>query len=176
MATRAVKTRFTLRRYKMETGIQTNQVETTPSVEQETPEQQTFTQDDVNRIVAKRVAKYADYDELKQKAAKFDEQVEAGKSELQKATEKASSLQAELDALKQAESIRVMREEVANAKGIPAKLLTGTTAEECEAQAADLLAWAEKTGSGYPKIPDGGDPISTKPVRDQFAEWLNSQV
>ena len=160
----------------METGIQTNQVETTPSAGQETPEQQTFTQDDVNRIVAKRVAKYADYDELKQKAAKFDEQVEAGKSELQKATEKASSLQAELDALKQAESIRVMREEVANAKGIPAKLLTGTTAEECEAQAADLLAWAEKTGSGYPKIPDGGDPISTKPVRDQFAEWLNSQV
>ena len=160
----------------METGIQTNQVETTPSVEQKTPEQQTFTQDDVNRIVAKRVAKYADYDELKQKAAKFDEQVEAGKSELQKATEKASSLQAELDALKQAESIRVMREEVANAKGIPAKLLTGTTAEECEAQAADLLAWAEKTGSGYPKVPDGGDPLSTKPAREQFAEWLNSQI
>lgn len=160
----------------METGIQTNQVETTPSVGQETPEQQTFTQDDVNRIVAKRVAKYADYDELKQKAAKFDEQVEAGKSELQKATEKASSLQAELDALKQAESIRVMREEVANAKGIPAKLLTGTTAEECEAQAADLLAWAEKTSSGYPKVPDGGDPLSTKPARDQFAEWLNSQI
>ena len=160
----------------METGIQTNQVETTPSVEQKTPEQQTFTQDDVNRIVAKRVAKYADYDELKPKAAKFDEQVEAGKSELQKATEKASSLQAELDALKQAESIRVMREEVANAKGIPAKLLTGTTAEECEAQAADLLAWAEKTGSGYPKVPDGGDPLSTKPAREQFAEWLNSQI
>lgn len=160
----------------METGIQTNQVETTPSVGQETPEQQTFTQDDVNRIVAKRVAKYADYDELKQKAAKFDEQVEAGKSELQKATEKASSLQAELDALKQAESIRVMREEVANAKGIPARLLTGTTAEECEAQATDLLAWAEKTGSGYPKVPDGGDPLSTKPVREQFAEWLNSQI
>lgn len=160
----------------METGIQTNQVETTPSVGQETPEQQTFTQDDVNRIVAKRVAKYADYDELKQKAAKFDEQVEAGKSELQKATEKASSLQAELDALKQAESIRVMREEVADAKGIPARLLTGTTAEECEAQATDLLAWAEKTGSGYPKVPDGGDPLSTKPVREQFAEWLNSQI
>lgn len=160
----------------METGIQTNQVETTPSVGQETPEQQTFTQDDVNRIVAKRVAKYADYDELKQKAAKFDEQAEAGKSELQKATEKASSLQAELDALKQAESIRVMREEVADAKGIPARLLTGTTTEECEAQAADLLAWAEKTGSGYPKVPDGGDPLSTKPAREQFAEWLNSQI
>ena len=176
MATRALNEVTTHRRYNMETGIQENQVETTQNAEPTTPEPQTFTQDDVNRIVAKRVAKYADYDELKQKAAKFDEQVEAGKSELQKATEKADSLQAELDALKQAESIRVMREEVANAKGIPAKLLTGTTAEECEAQATDLLAWAEKTGSGYPKVPDGGDPLTSKPAREQFAEWLNTQI
>ena len=161
----------------METGIQTNQVDTTTQgAPQETPEPQTFTQDDVNRIVAKRVAKYADYDELKQKAAKFDEQVEAGKSELQKATEKAASLQAELDALKQAEAIRTMREEVASAKGVPAKLLTGKTAEECESQAADLLAWAQKSNSGYPKVPDGGDPTSTKPAREQFADWLNSQI
>ena len=158
----------------METGIQTNQVDNTQSANPTPAEPQTFTQDDVNRIVAKRVAKYADYDELKQKAAKFDEQVEAGKSELQKATEKASSLQAELDALKQAEAIRTMREEVASAKGVPAKLLTGKTAEECEAQAADLLAWAQKSNSGYPKVPDGGDPTSTKPAREQFADWLNS--
>lgn len=160
----------------METGIQTNQVENTQNAEQTAPQQTTFTQDDVNRIVAKRVAKYADYDELKQKAAKFDEQVEAGKSELQKATEKANSLQAELDALKQAESMRAMREEVANAKGVPAKLLTGATAEECEAQAADLIAWAQKSSTGYPKVPDGGDPLSSKSAREQFADWLNTQI
>lgn len=161
----------------METGIQTNQVKTnTQSAEPTATEPQTFTQDDVNRIIAKRVAKYADYDELKQKATKFDEQVEAGKSELQKATEKASSLQAELDALKEAESVRKMREEVADAKGIPAKLLTGKTAEECEAQAAELIAWAQKSNSGYPKVPDGGDPLSSKPAREQFAEWLNTQI
>lgn len=160
----------------MDTGIQTNQAEITTQTAEQAPEQQTFTQEDVNRIIAKRVAKYSDYEDLKQKAAKFDEQVEAGKSELQKATEKADSLQAELDALKQAESIRVMREEVADAKGIPAKLLTGKTLEECEAQAADLIAWAQKSSSGYPKVPDGGDPISSKPAREQFAEWLNSQI
>ena len=160
----------------METGIQTNQAENTQNAEQTAPQQTTFTQDDVNRIVAKRVAKYADYDELKQKAAKFDEQVEAGKSELQRATEKANSLQAELDALKQAESIRAMREEVANAKGVPAKLLTGATAEECEAQAADLIAWAQKSSTGYPKVPDGGDPLSSKSAREQFADWLNTQI
>ena len=152
----------------METEILTNQ-ETTQNAEP-----QTFTQDDVNRIVAKRVAKYSDYEELKQKAAKFDEQVEASKTDLQKATERAEALQAELDAMKTAEQLRTMREEVASAKGVPASLLTGSTAEECESQAAALLNWAQKPG--YPKVPDGGDPISTKSARDQFADWLNSQV
>lgn len=152
----------------METEILTNQGTT------QNAEPQTFSQDDVNRIVAKRVAKYSDYEELKQKAAKFDEQVEASKSDLQKATERADALQAELDAMKSAETIRTMREEVASAKGVPATLLTGTTAEECESQAAALLNWAQKPG--YPKVPDGGDPITTKPAREQFADWFNSQV
>ena len=53
--------------------------------------EKTFSQSDVNRIVEDRLrreqAKYADYDDLKAKAAKFDEQEEANKSELQKATE-----------------------------------------------------------------------------------------
>ncbi len=158
----------------METGIQTSQETNTQNAETTTAQPQTFTQDDVNRIVAKRVAKYADYDELKQKAAKFDEQVEAGKSELQKATERASSLQAELDALKQAESIRVMREEVATAKGIPAKLLTGTTVEECEAQAQAIIEYAQP--NNYPSVPDGGEPqisAAKKTTRDQFANWFN---
>lgn len=152
----------------METEILTNQ-ETTQNAEP-----QTFTQDDVNRIVAKRVAKYSDYEELKEKAAKFDEQVEASKTDLQKATERAEALQAELDAMKSAEQLRTMREEVASAKGVPASLLTGSTAEECESQAAALLNWAQKPG--YPKVPDGGEPIVTKSARDQFADWLNSQV
>ena len=154
----------------METEILTNQEVTTQNAELEP---KTFTQDDVNRIVAKRVAKYEDYETLKEKAAKYDEQVEASKSELQKATERANSLQAELDALKSAEQVRTMREEVANQKGIPARLLTGNTQEECESQAEALLNWAQP--KGYPNVQDGGDPISSKPAREQFAEWLNSQ-
>ncbi|MBQ1571918.1 MAG: hypothetical protein IIZ78_12380, partial [Clostridiales bacterium] len=50
-------------------------------------EARTFTQDELNAIVGKRLAeekgKYADYDVLKAKAAKFDEAEEAAKSELQ---------------------------------------------------------------------------------------------
>jgi chromosome segregation ATPase len=158
----------------METEILTNQDVTTQNAGI-TVDPKTFTQDDVNRIVAKRVAKYEDYETLKEKAAKYDEQVEASKSELQKATERADSLQAELDALKSANQIRAMRDEVANTKGIPSTLLTGSTQEECESQADAILAWAQKP-TGYPKVPDGGDPISSKSAAEQFADWFNSQV
>ena len=163
----------------METEILTNQETTTQNAETEQAEQKTFTQDDVNRIVAKRVEKYSDYAELKEKAQKFDEQVEAGKSELQKATEKADRLQAELDAIKTEASIRSMREEVATATGVPANLLTATTQEECEAQAQAILTWSrQREPNGYPVIPDGGDPIgeAKKTTREKFAEWFNENV
>ena len=139
-------------------------------------EAKSFTQEDVNHIVAKRVAKYADYETLKEKAAKYDEQVEASKTELQKATERATALEAELNALKSAEELRQMREEVASLKGIPSNLLTKTTREECEAQADELINWAKPKATGYPKVKDAGDPVGNykKATRDQFADWLNS--
>ena len=53
---------------------------TTPSNEPE----RTFTQSELNAIIGDRLAqerkKYADYDELKGKAAKFDEAEEASKT------------------------------------------------------------------------------------------------
>lgn len=163
----------------METGSELNQEVITQNAEGEQTEQaeaKTFTQEDVNHIVAKRVAKYSDYEELKQKAAKYDEQIEAGKSDLQKATERAESLQAELDAIKSANELKSMREEVAKAKGVPVTLLTGTDPDECEAQADALLKWAKP--KGYPKVPDGGDPIghAKKTTREMFAEWFNENV
>ena len=134
-----------------------------------------FTQDDVNRIVAERVKKYADYGELKKKAERFDELEEANKSELQKAQERADGLQAELDALKRSDALRVLRDEVSKEKGVPVELLTGGTREECEAQADQILAFAS-TQSGYPAVKDGGEPTRTikRSTRDQFAEWLNN--
>lgn len=159
-----------------------DQENTTGSAEQQngtdvngSEQQTTFTQDDVNRIVQKRVAKYSDYEDLKAKAAKYDEAVEASKSDLQKATEKAAALEKELNELKTAEQIRTVRTQVAQSKGIPEALLTGTTEEECTAQAEVILAWAKDNKPGYPKVPDGGDPGSTKPAREVFMEWLNNQ-
>ena len=81
------------------------------------PQGKTFTQEDVNRIVAERVKRYANYDELKQKAEQFDKIEEESKSELQKAVEKANGLQSELDALKSANQLRDLRDEVSKEKG-----------------------------------------------------------
>ena len=74
--------------------------ENTPAAgEQQT--ERTFTQAEMNAIISDRLtrerSKYADYDDLKAKAAQFDAAQEAGKTELQKANEKAAKLQQQLD-------------------------------------------------------------------------------
>jgi hypothetical protein len=64
--------------------------------------EQKFTQQDVERIIAERLsrqkAQFADYDELKQKAAKWAEVEEAQKSEAQKTAERLATLERERDA------------------------------------------------------------------------------
>lgn len=139
--------------------------------------EKTFTQADVDRIVTNRIAKYSDYDELKAKATKFDEAEEANKSELQKAIDKANSLQAKLDGLEKENAVRAVREEVSQSTGVPASLLTGTTKEECETQAKAIADYKAQSAPAYPAVKDGGDPQLNvkKATRDQFADWLNSQ-
>lgn len=137
----------------------------------------TFSQDEVNAIVGKRLAdekvKYADYEDLKAKAAKFDELEETKKSELQKATERAATLEQELNSMKKAEEVRTIRETVAKETGIPAHLLTGTTEEECKAQAAAIADYAKP--SPYPAVKDAGEVshVGKVTTRQQFAEWSN---
>jgi hypothetical protein len=61
------------------------------------------TQADLDKVVGDRVArergKYADYDDLKNKAAEFDKLADANKSEVEKANDKAAKAQAEVDKL-----------------------------------------------------------------------------
>lgn len=141
----------------------------------EPAEEKTFTQAEVDAIVGDRLkrdrAKYADYDALKEKAEKFDAMEEANKTELQKAIERGDALQTELDTLKSANAVRVLREKVAEETGVPANLLTGATEDDCMAQAKAILEYAKP--SGYPTVRDGGEAkTGGKPTtRQQFAEW-----
>ena len=137
----------------------------------------TFTQEEVNAIVGKRLAeekgKFSDYEDLKAKAMKLDEIEEANKSELQKATERANNLEAELNGLKKAEEVRLMRENVAKETGVPSSLLNGDTEEACKAQAEAIKAYAQP--GGYPKVKDGGEiPQNTNSsTKQQFADYMS---
>lgn len=113
---------------------------TTAAGEQQ--ELRTFTQAEVNSIVADRLtrerAKYADYDDLKNKAQQFD------------------STKAELDALNAANTQRDMRARVAASTGVPVELLTGDTEEACTAQAQAALKFARQE-PGYPIVKCAGN-------------------
>lgn len=141
-------------------------------------------QDDLNRIIAERVsrerAKYADYDDLKAKAGKFDELAEAQKSEIQRATERADAAEREA-AEQRAEALRLR---VAHKHGIPADhldLLSGTDEAALEARAKKVAALitppAPKGAVGPYVPPEGGIP--TGQVGDPataFADFLNNQL
>lgn len=137
----------------------------------------TFTQDELNAIVNDRLKrekeKYSDYASLKEKAAAFDKLEEANKTELQKANDKATALETELNSLKKANEIKEIREKVAKETGVPSSLLTADTEEECKEQANAIMEF--KKPSSYPNVKDGGEVNNNNGVstRDQFAEWAN---
>lgn len=146
------------------------------TVNQEITEQKTFTQAEVDKIVSERLcrdrAKYADYEDLKAKAGKYDEMEEASKSELQKATERASDLQRQLDDMKAAENIRIIRERVSQETGVPAALLTAGTEDDCKAQADAIKAYATPM---YPSVKDAGEVVGAprqKTTAQEFAAWV----
>jgi regulator of protease activity HflC (stomatin/prohibitin superfamily) len=115
----------------------------------------TFTQAELDRIVAERLGrerqKYEGYEDLKAKAQRLEELEAQNQSEAQKAQAKADK---EAQRAAQAEA-RLLRYEVATEKEIPVKLvplLTATTRDELEAQAALIL---ENAKPALPEF-DGG--------------------
>lgn len=96
--------------------------------------------------------------------------------QLEQANKAIAALQKELNGMKQAESLRQIREKVAADKKIPASLLTGETEEACAAQADGILAFAQ--AQGYPELRDGGEVHGSPAVktREKFAQWANEAL
>lgn len=162
----------------MNETVNTQDVTTsTATAENAAQESKTFTQADVDSIVKERItrerAKYEGFEELKAKAAKFDEMEEANKSELQKMSEKAQALETELNSMKKAAEIQTIRDKVATSTGVPASLLTGDTEDDCKAQAEAIIAFAHP--KGYPTVKDGGEVnrLNNKTSKDAFREWAS---
>lgn len=144
-----------------EKGIPMNETEnmdingTAPSRQEE----RTFTQAELNAIVADRLAreraKYADYDKLKDKAGKAD------------------ALQQQLDTLEADTARRAMKKKVADATGVPEALLTGDTEESCTEQAHEIMQFAAPS---YPAISDGGTAGAVGNYQDVFSPVSDKEL
>ena len=134
------------------------------------------TQADLDRIVENRLQrerqKYADYDTLKEKAERVDT-ITADRDSWKSRAKEAEAKNATYEREKQ---VATWANEVAKETGVPAELLTGSTKEEMEEQAARLGKYinvsAPYVGS------DGKNPSATAgtSARDQFAAALEGLI
>jgi len=136
-------------------------------------------QEELDRIIQGRLdrerKRFADYDDLKVRAAKLAEIESANQTEAEK-------VQARLDAAeKRAAELegKALRAEVAAAKGVPSVLLTGSTQEELEASADALIAFR---GEQKPAGPSSSslNRVNSNTVKgttgDQFADFFTSKL
>lgn len=137
------------------------------------PGERTFTQEQVDRIVQERLARAkatppADYEELRAKAAKYDEAQEAAKSELERANERAARAEAALEDANRRIAHDALLAKVSGETGVPADLLHGSTEEELAASAAAIAEYVESKAPAYPRdkggAPGGGAPVSVDSI------------
>ena len=113
-------------------------------------------------------------DDLKAQLAEANTQIEALKVDAEEFI-RLQGIETELTDLKNANTIREMRESVSKATGVPVHLLVGDTEEDCTRWAESMKEYAKP--SAYPNVPNGGEggfggyqkPAPT--TAEQFAEW-----
>lgn len=141
--------------------------------EQREPER-TFTQADIDAAInarlkderkkhAEEMAKFADYEDAKAKAAQFDELEAAKKTELEKANEaaqaaikRAEEAEAKASALEAKAAHDALVAKVASEEEVPAELIHGADEEELRASAQAFKAYVEKQKPKVPETNAGG--------------------
>lgn len=133
----------------------------------------TFTQDQVNALIAKEKgklqSKYADYSDLKSAAAKLEEIEAANATELEKAQKKAADLEARLAET----TTTALRQKVAAEQNLPPKLvpfLTATDEEGLAEQASTLLENLK------PETPDFDGGTRETPAEPEAPEVAHNKV
>lgn len=99
-------------------------------------------------------AQYSDYDDLKAKAAKWDEAAEAEKSDLEKAREEVEALRAAAAKRDEADRVRDLRAKVSKATGVPAELISGSDEDSMTEFARQVAAFAKRPSA--PTLPESG--------------------
>lgn len=121
-------------------------------------EPKTFTQEEVNELMGRtrreERGKYADYEDLKAKAAEYDEAQEAAKTELERANERAAKVSA--------------------ATGVPASLIQGATEAEMQASADAIASFAK---AAKPNVPsDKGGAANQHAITPEGIEGIKDPV
>ena len=153
--------------------VSTDPVGTEPKQEPDTPKptppkgaepaEKTFTQAEVDAIIAKRLARAKDAD----KTADIDI------DDLKAKADKADKLEAEIAAIK-AENARAKAvHAAAEQTGVPAELLNRIpiSEEDLTALAKELADWAKATASATP--PSSIAPASADPQSQASQSWVN---
>ena len=107
-------------------------------------------------------------------AKRLAEIEEANKTEAERVAERIAAAEARAAELE----VKALRAEVANAKGVPAHLLAGSTQEELEAAADALIAFRgeqKQTPSSTAIGRANGASVAATPA-DAFAEHLQAQL
>jgi hypothetical protein len=137
------------------------------------------TQEDFNKAIAERVsrerAKFADYNDLKAKAAKVDEALEAGKTAEQRFNDRLAALEQELNSTR-SQALRARIQAKFSISDEDAQLfLTGADEESLTAQAkrlAEREADRKKRGNVAPK--EGGTADNGGRVDGDMREFTRS--
>ena len=142
-------------------------------------EQKTFTQEEVDALIKKRLARAksdvpADYEELKSKAQKFDELEEANKTELQKATEQLEKLKSDIAKRDEADKLRAIKAQVSKDTGVPAELISGANEEEMKELAEKIAKFAKKDSA--PTLDHAGKFASATKDTNSVARNIARQV
>lgn len=141
-------------------------------------QEKTFTQEEVNSLLAKEKretqAKYPDYAKYKAAYEEAQKKADADKSDLEKAIEAKNNAEAELAALKADKERSGWVAAVSKETGVPEAALHGSTEEEVRACADALKEYfakpsAPKVNTGKPSTHEGG---TGDPLRDAINEYL----
>lgn len=121
----------------------------------------------IERAQAKAAEKFADYDELKAKATKFDEAEAAQMSDLEKAKKEVEELKAAAKR-DEADRVRDLKAKVSKATGVPADLISGSDEDSMTTFAKSVAEFAKKPSA--PALKESGKSASAKPEDNGFRE------
>lgn len=142
---------------------------------EESNEEKTFTQSQLDEVLKERLArergKYADYEELAEKAKAYDDAKEADATELQKATTRAEKAEAELKAYAEKEKHAALVKKVMDENKVDAKYASLLTASDEDGLVEQAKLLTEKFADSVPS--DTGKQVNVSAENSANAKFAH---